>query len=84
VVRFARRSKPSRAASWQIPRCRPASLLDAAVDAAWEPCEQAAIDLINTLLLDTGGDAQDTMGVWIDAFLDTLADAVGAMQEGAA
>jgi hypothetical protein len=77
--------------------------LDNAVDEAWEPCEQASVDLINTaptrlegiiaaiayiriqmrddgdymvhrLLLDTGGDAQETMG-WIDAFLDTIADA---------
>jgi hypothetical protein len=78
-------------------------LLDDAVEDAWEPCEQAGVDLINTapttlagiiaaiayariqmrddgtfmphyLVLDTGGDAQETMG-WIDAFLDTLADA---------
>jgi hypothetical protein len=77
--------------------------LDNAVDEAWEPCEQASVDLINTapttlegiiaaiayiriqmrddgdymvhhLLLDTGGDAQETMG-WIDAFLDTISDA---------
>ena len=27
-----------------------------------------------TIKYDNGGDAQDTMG-WIDAFLDTLADA---------
>jgi hypothetical protein len=81
--------------------------LDGAVEDAWEPCDQAGVDLINTapttpagiiaairyiqiqmlddgtymphhLVLDTGGDAQETMG-WIDAFLDTIADAAGAL-----
>ena len=78
-------------------------LLDESREIAWEPCEQSAIDLINTapttlagivaaiqyariqmqddgtfmphgLEYENGGDAQETMG-WIDAFLDTLADA---------
>jgi hypothetical protein len=30
--------------------------------------------MVHRLLLDTGGDAQETMG-WIGAFLDTIADA---------
>jgi hypothetical protein len=32
-------------------------------------------------VLDTGGDAQETMG-WIDAFLDTVADATAALAKG--
>jgi hypothetical protein len=31
-------------------------------------------------VLDTGGDAQETMG-WIDAFLDTIADATAALDK---
>ena len=91
---------------------RQCSLLDEARDAAWEPCEQAAIDLINMapttltgieaairyiiiqmsddgtfmphhIEYDNGGDAQDTMG-WIDAFLDTLADATAALAKRSA
>lgn len=82
-------------------------LLDEAQQIAWEPCEQSAIDLINTapttlagivaaiqyvrsqmqddgtfmphgLEYDNGGDAQETMG-WIDAFLDTFADAAAEL-----
>jgi hypothetical protein len=34
------------------------------------------------LILDTGGDAQDTMG-WIDAFLDTIAKAAAALDKAA-
>jgi hypothetical protein len=82
-------------------------LLDDAVEDAWEPCEQAGIDLITTKpttpagiitairyiqiqMRDDGtympqgvefeytegsaGDSRAAMG-WIDAFLDTLADA---------
>ena len=30
--------------------------------------------MVHNLVLDTGGDAQETIG-WIDAFLDTIADA---------
>ena len=98
MVRFARRSNhPQGGKLGKFPDVdmdddEQASILDAAVDAVWEPCEQAAIDLINTapttlagivvaiqylrkqmeddgtfmpqcLLLDTAGDAQDTMGL---------------------
>ena len=77
--------------------------LQDAADEAWEPCEDAAIELLNTspttlagivaairyiilqmsddgtymphhIEYDNGGDAQETMG-WIDAWLDTIADA---------
>jgi hypothetical protein len=34
--------------------------------------------MVHRLLLDTGGDAQETMG-WIDAFLDTIADAAASL-----
>jgi hypothetical protein len=83
--------------------------LQDAADEAWEPCEGAAFDLLNTtpttlagivtairyiivqmsddgtfmphhIEYDNGGDAQDTMG-WIDAFLDTIADAAAALDK---
>jgi hypothetical protein len=81
--------------------------LDDAIEAAWEPLEQASVDLINTapttlagmvaaiqylrnqmrddgtymtqtFVLETGGDAQNTMG-WIDAWLGTIGDAAAAL-----
>ena len=36
--------------------------------------------MVHSLLLDTGGDAQETMG-WIDAFLDTIADAAASLDK---
>jgi hypothetical protein len=86
-------------------------LLDDAVDDAWEPCEQASVDLITTepttragiitairyiqiQMRDDGiymsqdvefeytegdeGDSRAAMG-WIDAFLETVADATAAL-----
>jgi hypothetical protein len=84
--------------------------MDAAVDEAWNDCEQAAVDLIKTsptslagavtaieylreqlkaggaympqdLIDDSPGDVRDTIG-WVDAFLETIVDAVIVLADG--